>query len=334
MGHGTTLFPGFDQHAYAGGSVDLRAQARDTTGVTYSWNTNGLTHANTIAGASTYNLTFKWNANAAGADWWSDSVTLTATNGSGKTEVQTFTFDLPGENHSKQQIPGLPSWPESLAPDTQRAAAPIFDSHNLSVDAASGSVDAAIALPAYNPNVPALTLAYDSMSADPRPGRRRAPHPRCLPGHPRPGHRLADAQRLDRVNLLLRHLALHQGGRPADRPAGRRHRPGHRPVFLHHQPRRRPLRRHHQLERASGSLTVLDESANALGAGWTLAGLERVMPATGGVILGLGSGRPLALVLRLPGAGGGTYTDPAGEFSRWPRPAPAPTPAPCSTARS
>ena len=55
--------PGAYQLATPGGSVDLRAQVIDSTSgtYTYSWNTTGLADANTIAGTSTYDLTFKWN---------------------------------------------------------------------------------------------------------------------------------------------------------------------------------------------------------------------------------------------------------------------------------
>ena len=51
-----------------------------------------------------------------------------------------------------------------------------------------------------------------------------------------------------------------------------------------------------------------------LGAGWTVGGLEKIIPATGGVILDEGSGS-VAWFSGSPGVGGGTYTSPAGTFS-------------------
>src|SRR5690606_7851720 len=53
---GTILFPGHVQRGGPGGG-DLRAQVRNTTGstsYTYSWDTSGLTKANSITGTNTY----------------------------------------------------------------------------------------------------------------------------------------------------------------------------------------------------------------------------------------------------------------------------------------
>ena len=51
-----------DQLANLGHSVDLEAQVAGTTVSSYNWNTSGITSdATSIAGASTYELTFQWN---------------------------------------------------------------------------------------------------------------------------------------------------------------------------------------------------------------------------------------------------------------------------------
>ena len=57
-----------------------------------------------------------------------------------------------------------------------------------------------------------------------------------------------------------------------------------------------------------------DPTFSALGAGWTVGGLEKIIPVTGGVILDEGSGA-VALFTGSFGSGGGTYTSPAGTFS-------------------
>ena len=57
-----------------------------------------------------------------------------------------------------------------------------------------------------------------------------------------------------------------------------------------------------------------DATFSALGAGWTVGGLEKLIPVTGGVILDEGSGS-VALFSGSFGDGGGTYTSPAGTFS-------------------
>ena len=65
----------------------------------------------------------------------------------------------------------------------------------------------------------------------------------------------------------------------------------------------------------SGSANVINESSSAFGDGWQLDGLEQIIPETGGVILNLGDdGRSLWFTGSF-GSGGGTYTDPQGEFS-------------------
>ena len=93
---GTVLLPNAFQLATLDGNVDLRAQATGTTGVTYSWNTTGLTDATGIAGASTYDLTFTWSQHVATAAV--NSVTLTATNSSSQQVVQTYYFQVPAGN--------------------------------------------------------------------------------------------------------------------------------------------------------------------------------------------------------------------------------------------
>ena len=65
----------------------------------------------------------------------------------------------------------------------------------------------------------------------------------------------------------------------------------------------------------SGTATLLNQSASAFGDGWTLEGLEQITPETGGVILNLGEGGGTLWFSGSPGSGGGTYTDPAGDFS-------------------
>ena len=49
-----------------------------------------------------------------------------------------------------------------------------------------------------------------------------------------------------------------------------------------------------------------------LGAGWSVAGLEQITSATGGVILNEGEGGASLWFAGSFGSGGGTYTDPAG----------------------
>ena len=92
---GSVLFPGGYQLATLDGNVDLRAQAMNSTGVTYSWDTTNLTHATgiTVSGTGNYDLTFTWDDTVTTAAV--DSVTLTATNSSSQQETQTYYFEVP-----------------------------------------------------------------------------------------------------------------------------------------------------------------------------------------------------------------------------------------------
>ena len=59
---------------------------------------------------------------------------------------------------------------------------------------------------------------------------------------------------------------------------------------------------------------MLNELTSAFGDGWTLAGLEQVISASGGVILNLGGNGASEWFSGSPGVGG-SYTSPAGDFS-------------------
>ena len=65
----------------------------------------------------------------------------------------------------------------------------------------------------------------------------------------------------------------------------------------------------------SGTATVLNLSSSPFGDGWTLEGLEQITSASGGVILNSGMAGASLWFSGSFGSGGGTYTDPAGEFS-------------------
>ena len=309
---GVVLFPGDVQVASAGKYVDLRAQVRDTAVTSYSWDTKNLTSVQGIAGAATYDLTFQWITafNLASTS----SVTLTVTGTGGKQEIQTYTFVLPGGESNLGAGSGGSSgitWPETLAPNTVRPEAPAFASHNASVDAASGALDTAIPLPSYNPNIAPLALVYDSVAADPRP--IVVEHHVLDPTKTIPTQVTAsltfngstgstsyyDTSKFIAGDFQQIALQVSATGLGTGRYA--------------YTANLADVRGTTTTSTASGTMTVLDESANAFGAGWTLAGLEKITTATGGVILSLGGGGR-SLWFTAAGSGGG-YTAPAGEFS-------------------
>ena len=63
----------------------------------------------------------------------------------------------------------------------------------------------------------------------------------------------------------------------------------------------------------TGTATVI-ESGSKIGDGWVLDGLDQITSASGSVILNLGGGGNSLWYSGSFGSGGGTYTDPAGDF--------------------
>jgi RHS repeat-associated protein len=309
MNDGTVLFPGFVQLATGGENVDLRAQVRDTTVSTYSWDTTNLTGAHGISGASTFDLTFQWDSPHPTAT--TGSVTLTVTDTHSNTEIQTYTFYYPPSSNSNSGGANPPTWPTSLSPNTVLPAAPSFDSHNATVDANSGSLDTNINLPAYNSNVGALALTYDSITADPRP-IITAPH--ALTSNPSTDSAALTFNSTVGTTYVYDASKLVSGdiqqiAQQADATALAT---GRYAYSL-------------KIQDSGGSATtvtgntdVINQSNNTsatdvFGSGWTLQGLEHITSVTGGVILDLGSGGR-NLWFASAGSGGG-YTSPPGEFS-------------------
>ena len=166
--NGVVLFPGVSQLATAGNAVDLRAQVSGTTVSSYNWNLSGLgTDAGTPTASTTFEQTWQWINTFTTTH--TDSVTLSVTDTNSHTETYTYDFWLPA-GHGTTASGGSATWPTSLAPDQELDSAPAFDSSdNASVDATSGALDTQINLPSYNPNIPALALTYDSVTANPLP---------------------------------------------------------------------------------------------------------------------------------------------------------------------
>jgi RHS repeat-associated protein len=306
---GNVLFPGGYQLATLDGNVELLAQAQNTTGVTFSWNTSGLTNATSItqSGNGNFELKFTWDASNATAA--TDSVTLTATNSSNQQESQTYYFAVPSGSTSTNT--GSANWPTTLSPNTVIAGASAWSSDGVSVDANSSALGTTISLPGYNPNVAALILTYNSVAANPEPiivaenplsGSTAVPSAvaatltfngtagttyyyntsQLTPGDVQQVALQANASSLGTGRYSYSVQLVDEYSTPTTTTY-------------------------------TGTATVLNESTSAFGAGWTLAGLEQIIPASGGVILTNG-GTSLWFSGSF-GSGGGTFTDPAGEFS-------------------
>ncbi len=316
--NGVVLFPGADQLASLSGYVDLEAQVAGATVSSYNWNTSGLGHdAEDIAGTTTYDLTFKWvNENPGSAH--TDSVTLSVTDTSSQTETYTYDFWIPfgggngsGGGGSSGGGGTTTTWPATITPESELLSAPSFQSDYASVDATSGTLDTEINLPSYNPNVPALALTYDSLTADPLPiilVQNTIPStvPSTVFAQLTYNSSGGTTWYYNTSTLNpgdVQQIALQASG-TASLATGRYSYSavvtdsGSTPTTL------------------TGSSTLISEASSAFGEGWTLEGLEQITSASGGVILNLGDGGRSLWFTGSFGSGGGTYTDPPGEFSK------------------
>ncbi len=312
--NGVVLYPGVDQLATLNGSVDLLAQVSGTTVSSYNWNTSGLgSDVQNLSVTNTYQLTFQWGNTFATTH--TDTVTLSVTDTNSHTETYTYDFLLPAGYVSGNPSGGGTNvtWPSSLPPNTELLSAPAFDGDDASVDATSGTLDTSIPLPSYNPNVPALALTYDSLTADPRPIvlvehtiNPALAVPSQVSGQLTFNGTAGTAYYYDASQLNggdVQQIALQANATSLS--TGR----------YSYSATVVDYRSTNTTTTISGTATVLSETGSAFGDGWTLDGLEQITSASGGVILNLGEGGRSLWFTGSFGSGGGTYTDPAGEFS-------------------
>src|SRR6185437_10468343 len=153
---------------HVGTTVILDAQVTGASVSSYNWDTTNLS-GNNVSGTSTYQLKFQWPSTVPSNILHSVTLSVTDTN----SHVETFTYDFlllsgtsSGSGGGSGGGGGI-TWPSSYSPDGVSLNAPEWQSDGVSVNAISGALDAAIPLPSYNPNVPALGLTYNSQAADP-----------------------------------------------------------------------------------------------------------------------------------------------------------------------
>ena len=312
---GTVLFPNNYQLATIGGIADLRAQA--VGNVTFSWDTSHLTGvATNIQGTSTYKLTFNWTTyNSTAVDV---SVGLTATDNLGHQETQSYWFHVPaGGSGGSGGGSSEPSWPAVLIPDTQLTGGPSFISQNVAASADAGSLETAVSLPGYNPNVPPVVLTYNSLAADPRPiavvHHTLVPTNNVFPGEVSSDFNLNGTDQggwwystgsLTNGDVMQIPLQANATGLSTGRYA-------YTATIVDDPSVPAGIATHTYYS----TMTVLSPSEQpwaALGQGWSLSGLEKVDSISPGVIDELGGGDSLWFV---SGGSGGYYYSPAGEFS-------------------
>ena len=227
--NGVVLFNDQYQLGTLGGDVDLYAQVKGATVSTYSWNTSGLAYYyGSLSGTSTYHLHFQWAFTASVPS--TQSITLTVTDTNGHQENETIYFELPTAN--VVSLPNSASWPTTISPDLVEAGAPSIPSEGVSVDADSGALDSTINLPSYNPNVPALALTYNSLTAKSAADHHSPAYPRSDAGCTYDRRFHVDVQLGGRDDLVLQHVDVQSRRRRADGASGQRRQPGLRPIRL------------------------------------------------------------------------------------------------------
>ena len=309
---GVVLYPGVEQLATLDAKMELIAQVSGATVSSYSWNTTSLSNANDISGTSTNTLTWQWTNNVEAAT--TSSVTLSVTDSSSQVETFTYDFWLPVGSNTISGGSNA-TWPTSWAPSSELDSAPSFSSVNgyASVDALSGSLDTEIDLPTYNPNIPGLALTYDSVAASPEPmitveNTIGATVPTKVSGQltfdggtPLTtyyyGTSTLNAGDVQQINLEATNATSLSTGRYT------------------YSAQVVDIGSSNVTTTYSGSTDLLNYSGSAFGAGWTLQGLERIYSESGGVILDLGDDGRTLWFASSGGGSGGSYTDPAGEFS-------------------
>jgi RHS repeat-associated protein len=292
-------------------NVELDADVTGATVGTYTWDTSHASDAQNVSGASTYRLTFNWLSFTATTPR-TDTITFTATSGANQVS-ETVTFLVAGTNspgYTATQPTSPSTWSSLLPPDAvtdQQAmggSGPYYQ-----VGLTDGELQTTHTLPAYNPNVPALQMIYVSTAANAQPFF--VAHYQLPPGVTVPGTITGqlrfngttgskytwDSSKANAGDLA--HLSIQTNA--TSLATGR-----YSYTFNVMDSNANPVTTTY-----SGSADILNYKSNALGAGWNLAGLERIYSVTGGVILDLGDGQSLWFA----SAGGGNFTTPAGDFS-------------------
>jgi YD repeat-containing protein len=286
---------------------------RDTTASTYSWDTTNLTQATNISGTNTYRLQFKWGTTTTAQ---TNSVKLTVTNSLGQQEIQTLSFWVPTGTSTVSGGGPTVTWPSTLPPDTVLPNGPQTDSQYVDAEANTGALETSIALPTYNANVAPVVLQYDSVAADPRP---------IVVVHHELSSSLTTPTKTS-VQLTFNNVAggtyyyatsafnpgdYAQFAVQADATGLSTNRYAYSVQVIDY-------RTTNTTTTYSGTATVVnpaDAPFGAIGQGWSISGLNRIISETGGVILDSGSNDRLWFATAGTSGGTTSYTSPAGDFT-------------------
>ena len=290
----------------------LQAQVSGTTVSSYDWITSGISSdASSITGSNTYQLSFKWNGTIATSHV--DAVTLSVTDSNSHTETYTYDFQLAqGEaaGPAAATPPGRrPTHPIRSAPPTQPGRATTSRSTPI-----QGLSTRRSRCRAITPTFRRIDLTYDSLTANPLPiiiAENTLSSSSAVPsqvGATLTFNGTVGTTYYYNTSTLnpgdVQQIAL-QAATAGTLSTGRY---AYSMQIVDYGATNTTIT-------LSGTATLLNESSSAFGDGWTLDGLEQIIPASGGVILSLGGGGDSLWFSGSFGSGGGTYTTPAGDFS-------------------
>ncbi|MEX0711514.1 MAG: hypothetical protein WD278_04150 [Pirellulales bacterium] len=305
------LVPGVIQHSYSTWQMDLRAQVSGGIVATYDWDLSQAPDIENVTGTGTYRLQFNWTSFQGSPR--TNTIVLTTTNVDSSQQSQELTFLIEPTN-GMGQVPapttGAGTWSTVLAPDQIQAEQELIQAAEHAISPVTGALYVARELPSYNPGVAPIRLVYSSLAADPRPifidhfelDPSRAAAPSLVSAkltlNGAAGQEIwYDTSQLNPGGILQ--IALQgQGGLATGRYAFSIEVTEHYAI---------PVTTVH-----SGQVNVINSSTSSLGAGWSLAGVDRLHAVTGGVILEMAGGLSLWFA---DGAQQGTYVTPAGDFS-------------------
>ncbi len=306
-----TLFQNVPYQDFSTWAVDLRAQIAGATITSYSWDVGLAPDAIGVSGSSTYRLQFNW-ASFTGAPR-TETIGLFALDSLGGVHSETLTFVVNGTD-SRAWTASSPTTAQTLplliGPDQLQQGGDTISGPNFSVNLTSGDLNLGYSLPSYNPALTPLGLGYSSARADQAdvflenyaldPTLSTAPNTvsaiLTLNGIPFPvSYNTTQLNPGDIEQIAVPvDVSTFTTGRYAYTMAVTANYGG-LPVTT----------------TTSGSVDIVNGAASDFAPGWTLSGLTRLDPVSGGVILDNGDGTSLWFA----SAGGSSYTTPVGDYS-------------------
>jgi RHS repeat-associated protein len=305
-------------HDFSGWYVSLYAQVSGATVQSYAWDTSNAPDilSGSISGANTYNLQFQWKT-LNDANVHSDTIALQTTNTDNTHQNKTLYFAVFGANSQACQPsctqPAAPTLPLVIPPDAVTAAQALITNPGYSLGEETGEVLTHFVLPSYHPDAAPLQLDYSSLAANPRPIFTEY-------------YQLSQTvQPTSTVTATLKLNGVTQGTTTYDTHTPKLNQYDVLDIALQgdatglstgRYPYEIDVTEGTTITRATGNVDIISPSGSPFGAGWSLDGLEQVVPITSGgvlqgVILGLGNGQSLWFA----SLDGGSFQTPAGDFS-------------------